>query len=524
GLLAAGAGLVAMLAVAVLMALPRTPPPPPESSAGGLYAAAPPQPQPQPQPKEPGKDGEPAPKDKDDGKGPDAKGPDAKGPDATPAGDAPPPKPADKKGELVKKAAPPRADRVPIGRVEGLNSLVVARPDDGPAWLRLDPAGDPEVMTQDQVMALPGYKADVRLDSKVVVHLWGNVPDLLPARLLESRVRFHAPERKADGSGDLSDADLTLLAGRVYLSTTKPGGAKVRVRFAGEVWDITLPDDKATVAAEVMTAFEPGSPFARQNPPVRVEAQAAVVRGAAGLAAPERFKAFDKVAAPAVVVWDSKAGTLADPRPIEAGNNYFDKFPTIGAAAGAAVQRALAELAGRVSARDGVRLALAEVLTAPADAAAIPITQVAVYGQAATADGPDAADKLKPLVDVLTDEVRGYARLAAVNALAGWVAAAPGNTALLEKTLATKVGGDVPEIVLRLLRGYVDPAKPDPNDLDRLAGFLSHPSVAVRELALWNLVSFVDPAAVGEPGLVTDVAVATGPAYDKFVKAWAARV
>ena len=508
GLVAAGVGLLGLLAVAVLMALPRTPEAPPESSPGGLYAAAPPAPPPQKE-KEPA--AEPTPEKK----------PELETPSEFVA---PPPRPVEKRDELVKKATPPRADRVAVGRVEGVNALVVTRPDDGPFWLRLDPAGDPAVTSHDQVMALPGYKADVVLDSRVVVHLWGSLPELFPARLFESRVRFHAPAPGVEGSPPF-DADLSVLAGRVYLSTTRPGGARVRVRVADEVWDVTLPDPTATVAVEVQTAYDPGSPFARGGGgPPRVGGQAAVVRGTAGLAAPDRFKRWEKVAAPAVVVWDNKGGILGDPQPLEPKNNYFDKFPPVPAATGAAVGRALAELAGRVTTRDGTRLALAEVLTAPPEAVTPPLAQAAVYAQAAIADGPDAAEKLRPLVELLGDEGRGVARVATATALSGWIARDPGNPAVLEKALTGKVGGDTaPADVVRLLRGYVDPARPDPNDLDRLVGFLSDRSVALRELALWNLVNFVDPAAAQVPGMLTDVA-ATGPGYEQFVKRWTARV
>jgi hypothetical protein len=125
----------------------------------------------------------------------------------------------------------------------------------------------------------------------------------------------------------------------------------------------------------------------------------------------------------------------------------------------------------------------------------------------------------------LIDEARGYARLAAVNALSAWVARAPGNGALLEEQLAPKVRREgEPELVVRLLRGFVSPATPEPADLDQLVEFLTSPSVAVRELAQWNLVNFVDPAAARTPGMVVDVAANTAPGYDKFVKAWKARV
>lgn len=511
-LVGAAVVLVGLLGVAVRMALPHNPPDPPETSRGYVYASAPTPPAPTPPvvvPPEPGPMPKPAePKPAETGA----------------AAVAPPPKPKEGVLDLVKRVSPPRPDRVAVGQVESLNVIVLARADDGPAWLRLDPADVAAVTAGDQVMALPGYKADVQLDTGVRVHLWGNVPELLPGRLLESRVRFHVPERKADGGKDEFAADLTLLAGRVYLKATKPAGARVRVRVAGQVWDVTLPDDKAEVLAEVVTAFDPGTPFARQGGPLpRVSAQVAVVRGTAGLSVPERFKSFPKVAAPAFVAWDSKAGTLTGPTPIDPKNGYYEKFFLVSSTQGTAVQRALTDLAGRLTERIGIRLLLLENLTAPPDASRVVPTQVAAYGQVAIITGPAAGDELKPLIDLLTDEIRGYGRVAAVNALSYWVAQAPGNTALLGDQLAAKLTGDQePEIVLRLLRGYVSPVNPGPADLDQLVRYLTHPSIAVRELAQWNLITFVDPTAART--LLTDVAQLGTPGYEKVVAAWRTRV
>ena len=58
---------------------------------------------------------------------------------------------------------------------------------------------------------------------------------------------------------------------------------------------------------------------------------------------------------------------------------------------------------------------------------------------------------------------------------------------------------------------------------DRLVDQLSHPSVAVRELSLMNLLA-VDPAAARTPGLTHDVGVAAGMAHDRFVKLWRGRI
>ena len=146
---------------------------------------------------------------------------------------------------------------------------------------------------------------------------------------------------------------------------------------------------------------------------------------------------------------------------------------------------------------------------------------VGIYGLAAVAL---TADELKPVVDILNDETRGYDRVAAGAALAAWLVRDPGNTTGLGAVLDVKLPADgVAELVLKLLRGTASPAAPDPTELDRLVDQLSHPSVAVRELSLMNLLA-VDPAAARTPGLTHDVGVAAGMAHDRFVKLWRGRI
>jgi len=509
--------LTGLLTVAIVMALPGPAPIPPDTDRA--YAAnttTGPQP---PTPVVP----PPAPSEKKASAAPEPKPKENEAESKVPV--APPPR----KGEavLVTGVAKPKADRAAIGKVETVNVIVLTRSTDGPTWLRADPADEPGIFTSDPVLCLPGYKAEVQLDSGVKVHLWGNVPELLPEqRLLESRVRFHVPERKVEGKGEDFDADITLLDGRIYLSTVRAAGAKIRVRFSGQVWDVSLADAKAEVMFEVLKSFDPGTPFAKEGGALpHVEAQVAVVHGTAGISIPDRFKNFPKIAAKSKLAWDSKTGALVEPKPIEEGNGYYERFLLVAPEQGRLVQKALTEMALRLKDRTGVRTMLAEILTEPPAAGRIIPVQVAVYCQVAIAYGANAADELKTLIDALVDEMKGYARLAAVTALASWIAQAPGNTALLDTVLAGKLGNDKdPEIILRLLRGPYSPAKPDPKELDRLVDLLNHPSLAIRELALWNLLNYVDPTAVKSNALTIDVAQNNTPQYERFLKAWRTRI
>lgn len=520
-LLAAVAALAAGLVLAVWMAWPHTPAAGPDVHYGPVsYAQLPAKPN-------EANDGK-------DGVAPDPRPKPMGTPEMPPVDPIPPVEPDIKKApDPAEQVAPGSKNRLPVGRVATPNVIVLTHPDAEPdaqpaPWTRLSPDGDAVVTGYDEVVALPGYKADVNLDSGAVVRLWGNVPELLPSRLLESRVRFHATPKQPDDKGQTLDADLTLLAGRVFVGTRKPGGATVRLRFADEVWDITLADEKSDIMAEVTTAFVPGTPYAREGgESPRTEATVAVLHGAATIKAPKRYKEFAKVAAPAVLTWDSRTGKVADPKPIDpAALPYFAKFTPVESDQGKAVQKALTDLATGLTDKAGIKVLLAQRLTEPADPSRILTTRVAIYAQAAIASGAAGGDDLKPLLDPLTEETRGYARLAAVNALAAWVAQNPGNSAALHKQLVEKARfkEDDADLAVRLLRGYAASPRPDSADLDKLAESLSHPSVAIRELALWNLVNFVDPDALRPgAGLVTDVAI-TGPAYDTFVKRWKGRI
>ncbi len=513
GMAAAGVVIAALLLVAVYMASPGTPPDAPATSAPEYAAIPAPRPVPEPTPKKTETEPTPAPKPPDPMTPPVAPMPQDKGKE-------------DAKGKENDKQPPavaaPREDRLPVGKATAVNTLLVSRPTADAKWTRLDPGGDGAVNSNDEVLCLPGYKAEVKLDTGVAVSLWGNVPELLPARLLESRVRFHAPVAKAEGGGFEFDADLTLLGGRIYLTPTK-GQERVRVRTAGEVYDLTLAE-RSEVAVELTVAHEPGVAFLRTaGPAPRSEVKVAVVRGSAAVAVPVRGVKHDKVEAPAVIAWDSKTnGRPANPVAVEKTNPYFDKFLLVPSDQGKGVQKALTEVATRLADNDRVQILMTELVTEPPAPGRFFHGLVGIYGQAATAT---TADDLKPLVDVLTDETRGYDLVAAATALAAWTARGPDNTATLGTVLDMKIPAEgVADWVLKLLRGIINPAAPDPAELDRLLELLSNPSVAVRELALWNLINFADPSAARVPGLTADVGMNTGPVHTRLVNGWKARV
>ena len=429
---------------------------------------------------------------------------------------------------LGEPVQPPLAGRIVIGALDTTNPMIDAitvaltrGPEPGLPWERLDGKA-PEVRASDPVMALPGYKADIKLKSQVVVQLWGNVPEqvAMKAMAMQSLVRFHPPTPGFD-------ADLSLDAGRIYLTTLrKDGGAKIRVRFAGETWDVSLPDDRTEVMIQSHTAFVPGTPYAREGgEKARTEARLVVVRGTAAFNAPARFKKFDKLTTWTEIAWDSTSGTLREPKAIEPNDPLTVRIPLIAGEQGQAAQKALSDAALKLTDRSGVRVLLEARINLEESRENALASTFAIYGYAAIADGPDTRTLIANLYDQLKERGRIYARKAAVVGVSGWLPRDPGNTALFHDVVTNQKGvpEDEADLIAQLLRGYSSREKGDPTAVDRLIEFLDHPNLIVREVALGNLIAFFDPEAGRKAELGgLNVAARGEPGYDKALKVWKA--
>lgn len=519
---------------------------------------------PAPKPKEP----DPAPKPKDKASEPVAPKPKDKEPDPVV-----PPKPKDKDGpepaplpkpvnvDKWDEIPPPLAARDHIGRVATDNALVLSyrtNPEGAGAWYRLpfkpptELKDDASVFSADPVMAVPGYKASVLLgeiEKPVVdVLLWGNIPEQLPYRVLESKVVFHQPPAGFD-------ADLTLHAGRIYLKSVKLDAdkkslpAKVRVRLANskEMWDITLPDANTDVLVELISWYKPGTAFSvKGGADPRREARVAVVRGPAGFQTTgERFKKADKIDGGTQVQWDSVTGRLSDPTP-STNLQETDRVPTLDGDFQKLLTRILSDMAKPVTdpgslavvLKDRMDLKLnippAEEMTATLSA------RLAIYALAATAPSTEAgAQALQPLINILNSTFAWPSRQAAVTALVQWVGRERGNTALIHALMSKPDSGIQPtttaDAVVEMLRGYISPVNPDPSALDTLVSRLGgvkanqfekpEQAIALRDVALWNL-------AVAEQGVWTPAPFRVNiaaekpddPKYKAFVEFWEKRV
>lgn len=416
-------------------------------------------------------------------------------PSSTPAVVAAVPPPPDEppavvvpgKKDLVAGLTPPRQDRAAVGKLEattGVVPIVVRKPPAADAgWVRVMPE-EPLVVSTDRLMALPGYKASVRFESGVALDLWANIPDLVPAPVLETAI---TPWLAADGY----DVDITVHAGRIYLATKKPAGAKVRIRFLNDAWEVALGDDKSEVVFELSHMVSPGA----GAEPGQTTAGLAVVAGTATVkfryGSPRTLARGDDVA------WDSKGGKpdvrmnpMLDAATRASRAAYLAKVPVYHDAARARLLvQALEEFSKALTDAARVRAVFVAALQDnPQSDQAWAAARVAVFTLAALGDLPG-------LADALNDPNRPLVRRTAAEGLRFAFAADPATVKEFRQVLVEKsrLTDDVAESIVRLVRGLSEREQTSPDTVDRFVTGLESASVAVRELSFLNLIGYIDP-------------------------------
>jgi hypothetical protein len=420
-------------------------------------------------------------------------------PDVTPKSDVAPPPP------------PPRNDRLVVAKLDTPDGKVVlAKKTDDP-WSRVAKGAD--LYAADRLLCPPGYAAKLTAPTGTTIELWGNVfPDLLPIPVHETIVTPHVPP-------DGFDADFTLHTGRVYLTAGRPSTA-VRVRFREEVWDVTLPDAQSEAVVQVVHMPVPGT---LAEPP-RTVAAVHVMKGTANLTV--RFKTFDKVAAGELIDWDSKVGKPAGPKKPDGqfgkDSAYFNKVPVYPSPKAAQpMLQALDQFAERLKPGTPAQAAFAELRadpTAGVSSAYLAGGRFSVFASAAVGD-------LAAVADVLNDANRPDLRVAAVTALQHHLADQPDAEEKF-RTLAReklRLSDDGVTVLLRHLRGVGPDDRTDLTTLNRLVDQLTAAEIAQREVALYVLLTDVDPTARSRPTLVFDCA-AGADVREAAKAAWQQRV
>lgn len=122
-------------------------------------------------------------------------------------------------------------------------TLLLTRLTEDQPW-KLLREGQP-VQTRHTLVALPGYKCPLKLDSGLKVNLWGSFHEL-GAPVHECVAVLHTPPAGFD-------AEISLDRGRVEIGSVKmEGSSKVRVNFLRDRWDVTLQEPSSRVCVELV--------------------------------------------------------------------------------------------------------------------------------------------------------------------------------------------------------------------------------------------------------------------------------
>jgi hypothetical protein len=377
-------------------------------------------------------------------------------------------------------------------------SILVQREAGQAAWKRLAP-GSGEVFTTDDLVCLPGYNSELALGGDGGTHLvlHGHLPQFtvhpyeIMDFLLESAVRLNKPE-----SG--FDADVTLLRGRIYLSNRKEQGAcKVRLRFAGEVWDLTLLQRDTEAGVDLLQGYTGDINYRAGESPLQ-EVYLDLLSGRADIRIDSRE--FANKPAPLVVHWDNKGPGASPPQPIKAQDvpavdAVWRKSPPAGAtdAERSAIQGMVGALDGlaMVMTNRPVETALGQALGGQEARDNIPLRLLAVYSLG-------AVDDVNKVLDVLCsdgDPAHDADRAAAVFTMRRWLSrGADKGQALYDEKKGTGLLIDhyhFREVeardIVTLLYDFPPQDARQEATFDKLTSLLRSPLLPIRELAYWHL-------------------------------------
>jgi hypothetical protein len=416
-------------------------------------------------------------------------------------------------GPMPKDAALPevqKIDRQAIGKLDSPDDRVLmARKAESEIWNRVTRGGS--VFSSDKLICPPGFTAKVAFETGVVAELWGNVfPDLLPLPIYDAAMTAAV----SDGY----EADFLLHTGRVYLTTSRMMGAKIRVRTVSETWDIFIPDRTSEVVLQIVKAPEAGP-----STTPRVTLIAFVLQGSATINV--KAKAH-RLAAGECLETNNKDSQLIGPKkPDRAPISdplYFAKLAVYpNAKLAQPMRKSLDQFAERLKTAKSVSAAFAELRSEPMAPPTVEDSagyRFAILSAAAMGD-------LGVLADCLNDANRQDVRQTAVFGLQHLLSSQPELETKFRAVALDKLrlSDSATTDLLRTLRGLTEVERTDRATLTKLAEQLNSSEIASREVALFTLAVVVDPTSATRPGLLLDTA-ASEEIRKAAVEAWRKRI
>jgi hypothetical protein len=349
-------------------------------------------------------------------------------------------------------------------------SILLQRQRDPEPWERV--ASGSRVQTEYYLVSLPGFRSKVYLDSKVLLTLWGNVPELSSfPPVLEATVRLHDPARAG------VDLDFTLDHGRVVVANRKPKGeARVRVRFRQQSWLLTLPDAASEVALELW-GEQPRKGAGGKEPLAYL---GLFVKGQARLTTRDREHTLPNSSR---VSWSSDNQNLFGPEALPQLPDWWVNKPDLKDDQVVLMIAAIEDLGKKLSANT-MATAL-EVLQTQVREVKIPVKDH-VLGVLCLG----ALDALPHLVEALEDRQYFEVRWAARYALQQWMARNADNALELSRTWQERksYSRETTETIMWLLYPLSDGEIASAKTYETLiTKCLNHDVLAIRQLASWRL-------------------------------------
>jgi hypothetical protein len=377
-----------------------------------------------------------------------------------------------KKAEAPPEAAPARKDVAKyVAQATAPPSVLLQRTAAREAWQRLRPGS--AVATNDQLMSLPGYRSEFRLDSGVQLILWGNLAEFGGFPVNESVVSLE----NTPGF----DLDFRLDRGQVIVSNRKPEGpARVRVRFLEETWDLTLQNNSTEVA---LALFGVPAPHIRQ-----ANADSPYIRMGLVTLGGETFLKMrnQEFSLPGTCMfeWDNLGLGSQGPRPIHRLPDWWSGARLTTSKEARNQMTALDDLSKRLKGNTAVETALAEGFREPDEAHRTLAARCLM-----------AIGDLSRVLDALDDAKQLDTRLYAIVALRNWLGMSNDHEKELRDMLVQQkryTPGQA-DIVVQLLRGFTEKDWSDPVTRATVVDYLNHDRLPIRQLAHWLLCT-VEPA------------------------------
>jgi hypothetical protein len=373
---------------------------------------------------------------------------------------------------LIPLPAPAQPPAGPARCLDVGGVLLQRQGADGP-WQPV--RGGAAVRADDLLVALPDAGL-VSANGAVQVQMAVDIAQRGPLPVLEPALRFH----QAKGF----DLDVTLDRGIVaFKNVKKEGPARVRVRFHGDKWDLTLKSPGTAVGMEIFGRHAPGVPKcvcdeARghfKDVP-NVEVFLLVLAGKAMLTEDGRETALESPPGIAMVHWNSLTK--------DEEYRHLDELPP------SLKPDTPEELARLQEARNAFR----RLAVLPLDAGLeLMLESDSPVERRAAVVALGALDMLPRLGAALGDTQHPEVRNLAVIVLRSWIGRGTGQAEYLYDYL-TK-GKELSPVqtkgVLHLLFGFDEKERRDPLTYEVLIESLKHSKPQVRHLSHWHLVRLV---------------------------------